>query len=332
MGFIEENFIEPVLECGDFNIFNSLAYALVLIIAVIGVHRLIRKLDIHIDRHFALAILPFILWASSMRVLSDKACGAAEEAAIRAGMHTDFLSASGAAYNTHLAQQKAFEFLSSSFMPDAAASAYSWVAAVFRTPLAYLLTFFFALAVFLLSVWLERLLAKRKVKIPYWKTMLFIGAIAALVNLALLPYRNVAAFVQIVGLMIFSSAFTYALIYLGSFLAEKNRKERLKDSINILLKKDIQLIMAAHYLDASATYVGLKFLGYREQHPVVEFVTNLLGPESFFILKAIVVLPILWYIDKNEENRDFRNFLKIVILILGLAPGLRDMIRIVVGT
>ncbi|MCX6815197.1 MAG: DUF63 family protein [Candidatus Aenigmarchaeota archaeon] len=32
--------------------------------------------------------------------------------------------------------------------------------------------------------------------------------------------------------------------------------------------------------------------------------------------------------DKYAEEGDFRNFLKIVILILGLAPGLRDAIRL----
>ena len=48
-----------------------------------------------------------------------------------------------------------------------------------------------------------------------------------------------------------------------------------------------------------------------------------------FLLKIVVVLPALWAIDHYAEDRQFRKFLKIVVMILGLAPGLRDLVRLV---
>ena len=51
----------------------------------------------------------------------------------------------------------------------------------------------------------------------------------------------------------------------------------------------------------------------------------------FKLLKLVVLLPVLYIVDRYTEPGEFRNFLKIVILILGLAPGLRDLIRLVVG-
>jgi uncharacterized membrane protein len=52
------------------------------------------------------------------------------------------------------------------------------------------------------------------------------------------------------------------------------------------------------------------------------------GPAVMFPLKLLVVLPVLWYIDKSEDNKQFKGFLKIVILILGLALGVRDWLTV----
>jgi uncharacterized membrane protein len=45
------------------------------------------------------------------------------------------------------------------------------------------------------------------------------------------------------------------------------------------------------------------------------------------------VIPVLILLNRYTKGEDetFRNLLKIVILILGLAPGLRDAIRLMAG-
>jgi uncharacterized membrane protein len=37
---------------------------------------------------------------------------------------------------------------------------------------------------------------------------------------------------------------------------------------------------------------------------------------------------VLWVFNKEIENARMRNFLKVAVIILGLAPGLRDMITL----
>jgi uncharacterized membrane protein len=84
-------------------------------------------------------------------------------------------------------------------------------------------------------------------------------------------------------------------------------------------------------LDYSATFVSVAFFSYYEQHPVPRLFIDAIGPWTFFLLKLAVLLPSLYIIDRYAEEGDFKNFLKIVILILGLAPGLRDSIRLAAG-
>ena len=104
-----------------------------------------------------------------------------------------------------------------------------------------------------------------------------------------------------------------------------------EQKIKAILTPVNQLILGAHFLDASATFISLSLFGYFEQHVVPRFFIGFFGPVSMFFLKIIVVIPVLYIIDRHTEDRNFRNFLKIVVLILGLAPGLRDTIRLLVG-
>ncbi|MEE9406424.1 MAG: DUF63 family protein, partial [Candidatus Aenigmarchaeota archaeon] len=72
--------------------------------------------------------------------------------------------------------------------------------------------------------------------------------------------------------------------------------------------------------------------GYLEQHVVPRMLIFDFGPISMFVLKIAVVIPVLILIDRytKDTDKNFINFLKIVILILGLAPGLRDLLRLMV--
>ena len=56
-----------------------------------------------------------------------------------------------------------------------------------------------------------------------------------------------------------------------------------------------------------------------------------LGPQVMFLLKFVVVVPVLYYIDKYTEDRELSNFLKLVVLVLGLAPAARNLVRLIAG-
>ncbi|WP_421077316.1 DUF63 family protein [Methanothermococcus sp. Ax23] len=83
--------------------------------------------------------------------------------------------------------------------------------------------------------------------------------------------------------------------------------------------------------DASATAIGIGVYGYWEQHPIPRFFMDIFGPYVMIPLKLIVVISVLYIINEEVDNKDLRNILKITIMALGLAPGLRDLFRTVMG-
>jgi len=68
-----------------------------------------------------------------------------------------------------------------------------------------------------------------------------------------------------------------------------------------------------------------------EQHFLSRWLMPFLGPQVMFLLKFIVVIPVLFYIDRYTEDKDMGNFLKLVVFVLGAAPATRNLIRLMVG-
>ena len=97
------------------------------------------------------------------------------------------------------------------------------------------------------------------------------------------------------------------------------------------------LIFFGHFLDASATYRALDFHGYGEKHVLSNYLIEKAGTAAvMFPLKAVSIGLVLYVLEvefRRELGRDrlLRGLLRAAILILGLAPGLRDMLRLVMG-
>lgn len=97
------------------------------------------------------------------------------------------------------------------------------------------------------------------------------------------------------------------------------------------------LIIFGHFLDASATSIGMEYFGYIEKHFLPNFMMNLTGtPFAMFILKIPLVIIVIYVLDIShredfETNQDLWNLVKMGIIILGLAPGLRDALRMAMG-
>jgi len=171
--------------------------------------------------------------------------------------------------------------------------------------------YFFIFAVTLFSLLLA-IFVERKLKIKYYNTMLFIGILFLIYNLTLTTINNLFGFGLILLLTgIFS--FTFYLIH------------RIKPR---LLSLENAGIISAHLLDASSTFTALTFFQFYEQHVLPTFLINIFGPWIMFPLKIIVVWPVLYVLDKESKDVFFKNFLKITILILGLALGFRDFLTI----
>ncbi len=93
-----------------------------------------------------------------------------------------------------------------------------------------------------------------------------------------------------------------------------------------------QLVFLGQMLDASATFVSIEFFTCGEQHVLSAGIINAFGPFSFVIVKFALMLLVLYYADREVEDPKTRDFVKIIIAIIGFAPGIRDTLTLGVGT
>ena len=94
--------------------------------------------------------------------------------------------------------------------------------------------------------------------------------------------------------------------------------------------------------DGLATMVGIDYYGYSEKHPVSDAVIQfgnglgILGEGAwlFFLVKATIVGLIVWmFTQMRVESRQqhLRVLIVLGVMIVGLAPGLRDIGRLILG-
>jgi len=71
--FINENFLTPL--CHYYTPIGTITYGLILVLAVIGTYKLLKKLNVKIDKKFLIGILPFIIYGGWTRALRDYGLG-----------------------------------------------------------------------------------------------------------------------------------------------------------------------------------------------------------------------------------------------------------------
>ncbi|MBI5347210.1 MAG: DUF63 family protein [Candidatus Aenigmarchaeota archaeon] len=180
---------------------------------------------------------------------------------------------------------------------------------LFVTPLVFIITFLLAVA----ALWLSRELEKR-LKKSYHIIWLLIGAALCVLFGSMRYVKNTGAFIV---LRIF------ALFVAGVYLA---RELKLT-----LLYRENAWVFLSHVFDATTTFVAIQFFPYTEQHVIAGLAIASLGPWSMYLLKIPVVLAALWVIDRDVKNRNQNMFIKFAIIVLGLGPGLRNFLRLMMG-
>lgn len=119
----------------------------------------------------------------------------------------------------------------------------------------------------------------------------------------------------------------FALIYILSlvpFILLRKRFALLSDNFNFVA-------IASQLFDATSSFVNVDFFNYVEIHVVGGFFSNIFN--SGFVMypiKLIVLLPVLYLLDK-EEDTNYKNFLKLIVCVLGLGPGIRNLITVILG-
>lgn len=318
MDFLHENFVLPLLRNGWFNPYNTIVYGIFLIIGFFLVLRLLKWIKIKPDGNLMAAVLPFIVFAGATRALRDFIY---KQSTLVLSDYSLFLS--DISYNYGVIQEHASIYLSD-LLPGPLVSCWAGMIAWFPTPGSYLITFIIALAALLVgAAW------QRNGGPEYWKFMGIVGIAIMAVAIYLLPItRFVAVGFVILFFVIWSGLFLGLRQLIHSDVYLKRLRKDHRKSVKDLFSWVNTGIVTAHILDAAATFTALTFFGFYEQHVVPRTIMPMLGPVSMFILKIAVVLPVLYLIDSYAEDKDFRGLLKVVILILGLAPGIRDLLTL----
>ncbi len=264
--FIEEYFLNPINypdRYAPYNIVNTVTFALVAIAAVYLIYRLLNKFGIKTNEKFYWAVIPFVLFGSIVRVLTD----------------SEVLP-------------RVVEIGGITFYP-------------FITPQIYVLVFAITIAALILS---------RKLFGEGWhgafaKTGVFL-AILSILPLVFL-FKNFALFAAIIGIV--------ALLGLVLFFSPWKTNAMEKG------------IILSQGFDGAATFIGVQFAGYGEQHVLGNFIFDVFGgPLAFLVVKILFALLVVYFLRRENTTGEVA-FVSLIITIFGLAPGTRDALRLLAG-
>lgn len=103
--------------------------------------------------------------------------------------------------------------------------------------------------------------------------------------------------------------------------------------LGFLSKEYNYIVVAGHLLDASATFVGIDFMGFSEKHVLPTALIEATGTAAImYPLKFVFLLPALYVIDRDlKDDAIARRLIKLVIFIIGAGPGIRDVTLTVLG-
>lgn len=201
------------------------------------------------------------------------------------------------------------------------------------TPGLYILVGLVTIASFLFSVYLFN----RK-GIDYRYTLFFLGLIFLIPNIILFSHVNFIAIAYVLMTWIVASIIFLGISFLVLYIKNNNENNFDEKIISNILEKIVQhkinfSIVLAHLFDASTTYVAVECFGYWEQHVLPNALNQLFDTYlTLFPMKIIVIVAVLYIIDQYFEDETIKNLLKLTVFVLGLAPGLRNILTMAIGT
>jgi uncharacterized membrane protein len=173
---------------------------------------------------------------------------------------------------------------------------------IFTTPWIYFLVFFLITISLALSF-----LIQMKFKIWLYKSLFLIGLVLLIFPLT---------FLISVGLINVKGVELILIFFFPWIILFRFVKWKIEN-------KAVALIQV---FDGTVTSIAINFFGYGEQHWLPNIIISTFGPFSFVFVKFFVVIIILIFLDKFCKKKELRNYIKLMIGILGSATGLRDFI------
>ena len=292
-GIIQDYFVNPIFERTGYNAINTLTYAAIALVSIYLIWRFFRlKKFDFAGKGFLYGTAAFVLFGSTCRVVTDLSDAGAIGLAAKGG------GVLGQAYSA---------------VDSSGLFSYGYLTV---TPGIYLVT----AALFLLSIAIGR--AMKKPMLPFYAGIFLWLPCFVL----LLPFMAHFQFLAI-GI---------ALSVIGSLLACAALEKFGKMKLSVYQR----LAIFGQALDGAATYVVIDIFGkqagrgYFEQHVLSAGIGEAtpLGFFLFFLVKTSLASTIVYFISKEEMDVKDKALVLIVVGIMGFAPGIRDLLRMLCGT
>jgi len=175
------------------------------------------------------------------------------------------------------------------------------------TPFIYFVMFFFTIG----ALFGAKKISKHY-EVEYYKIFGGFGALTLLVVLSLIPFSNLSPLIYFTGTVIGWSVPLYLML---KFLKPE------------LLSYGFTIPVAAHYFDASTTVISLAYGGV-EKHVLAQFFLRNFGGIGMFMMKTLVIIPVVYYINEELEGEE-KNYYLFLIALLGVGIGVRNLISLI---
>ncbi len=190
---------------------------------------------------------------------------------------------------------------------------------IFVTPFIYILLF----SAVIVSIYAFKFLEARKVLKDWKKALFFTGWGLTLIALSFLHIGNVTGVLFALGLWVLLGFLLFLMSTRIIFLAEKWNFFALQ----------------AQLLDACGSFVGITYYNFWEKHVLGRSLMNILESKNMLLingsaawvmiaLKLLFVPLALWLVDKHSKDETEARFIKLLIIILGIGIGTRNVLAV----
>jgi len=333
-----------------YTILSEITYGVILVCALYGLYKLLKKLEIKIDWYFCLALFPYILFGPITRVLEDT--NYFSEPAVywfispliyfQTALYVlIFLFLGYYLQKKTFTQRKTLFILLSVFGLIDVFYTIIWIFGIHYGVSIIEPSIFYALSILAFLPFLYRLIKKQIITV---NTVIFSGGLLVVLPCFFLIGRwmigdqwsvSYGTFLNVFLLVIVLVILIVFLVYLVAWIYRKHDTLRVyKEPLNLSM-------LAGHLIDGITSYVSIYdplsmgLPSYIEKHPASNSLMEL-WPPLFPIVKFLLIIMVIYVFDiayKKELTKYSRlvNLLKIGIFILGISPGLRDLLRVTMG-
>lgn len=333
-----------------YTLFSEITYGIVLVFALYGLYKLLKKLEIKIDWYFCLALLPYILFGPVTRVLEDTNYFTEPfvywfispliyfQTTLYVLM---FLLLGYYLQKKAYSQKKVLLILLFVFVAIDGIYTVLWILGVTYGASIIEPWFFSLLSLVAFLPFLFRFIRKQVITV---NTVMFSGGLLVVLPCFFLIGRWIMGdpwsssygnYTDVLLLVIGIISLILGLVFLVAWVFRKHEQIAVyKNPLNLSM-------LAGHLIDGLTSYISIydPFLmglpSYVEKHPASNSLMEL-WPPLFPIVKFLLIILVIYIFDivyKKELDRYSRlvNLLKIGIFILGVSPGLRDLLRVTMG-